>query len=78
MIRIGKYEIGFAPFTMAVIFVGLSIIAVLTALNQASPEYPMPLYSLIIINESFALLATLVYGIILHFIQTCIRWFKSH
>ena len=66
MIRIGKYELGFAPLSMAAVFVVLSIFAVLAALRQARPEWPMPLSSLLIINESLALLATLIYGILLH------------
>lgn len=76
MIRIGKYEFGFAPFSMAVLFVVLSIVAVLSAIYQARPEFPMPLTSLIIINECFALMATLVYGILLHLTISFITYIK--
>lgn len=67
MIQIGRYKLGFAPLSMIVVFVILSVCAVTAAFQQARPEWPMPLSSLIIINEGMALLATLVYGIFLHF-----------
>lgn len=67
MIQVGKYKIGLAPLSMIVVFIVLSVCAVITAFQQARPEWPMPLYSLIIINECMALLATLVYGIFAHF-----------
>lgn len=75
--RIGKFEFGFAPFSMMVLFIVLSIFAILAAVRQARPEWPMPLSSLIIINESLALLATLVYGIILHLVMSLIGWYGS-
>lgn len=75
--RIGKFEFGFAPLSMIVLFVILSVFAVLAAVRQARPEWPVPLSSLIIINESLALLATLVYGIILHLIMALIGWYRS-
>lgn len=67
MIQIGRYRLGFAPLSMIVVFIVLSVCAVITAFQQARPEWPMPLYSLITINEGMALLATLVYGIFVHF-----------
>ncbi len=76
MIRIGKYEFGFAPCSMALLFVVLSVVAVLSAINQARPEFPMPLTSLIIINECFALLGTLVYGILLHLTISLIAYIR--
>ena len=67
MIRIGRYKLGFAPLSMIVVFIILSVCAVIAAFQQARPEWPMPLSALIIINEGMALLATLVYGIFVHF-----------
>ncbi len=77
MIRIGKYEFGFAPFSMVILFVVLSIVAVLSAINQARPEFPMPLSALIIINEAFALIATLVYGILLHLTISIVTFIRN-
>lgn len=67
MIQIGRYRLGFAPLSMIVVFIVLSVCAVIAAFQQARPEWPMPLSYLIIINEGMALLATLVYGIFVHF-----------
>jgi hypothetical protein len=52
---------------MIVVFIVLSVCAVIVAFQQARPEWPMPLSYLIIINEGMALLVTLVYGIFVHF-----------
>lgn len=67
MIQIGKYKLGFAPLSMIAVFIILSVCAIVAALQQARPEFSMPLSYIIIINESMALLATLVYGIFAHF-----------
>lgn len=67
MIQIGRYKLGFAPLSMIVVFIVLSVCAVIAAFKQVRPESPMPLSSLIIINEGMALLVTLVYGIFVHF-----------
>ena len=67
MIQIGRYKLGFAPVSMIVVFIALSLCAIVAALQQARPEWPMPLSHIIIINEGMALLATLVYGIFVHF-----------
>ncbi|MEZ3551810.1 hypothetical protein [uncultured Duncaniella sp.] len=67
MIQIGRYKMGFAPFSMIVVFIVLSVCAVVAAFHQARPEFPMPLSKIILINEGMALLATLVYGILAHF-----------
>lgn len=67
MIQIGRYRLGFAPLSMIVVFIVLSVYSVIAAFQQARPEWPMPLSYLIIINEGMALLATLVYGIFVHF-----------
>ena len=77
MIRIGRFEFGFAPLSMVILFIILSIFAVLSAIHQARPEWPMPLASLVMINESVALVATLVYGILLHLIMTFMSWIKE-
>lgn len=67
MIQIGKYKLGFAPLSMFVVFIVLSVCAIAAAFQQARPEWPMPLSHIIIINEGMALLATMVYGIFVHF-----------
>lgn len=67
MIQIGKYKLGFAPLSMIVVFIVLSVCAIVAAFQQAKPEWPMPLSHIIIINEGLTLLATLVYGIFVHF-----------
>ena len=75
--RIGKFELGFAPLSMAIVFIVLSVFAVLSAVRQARPEWPMPLSSLIIINESLALLGTLIYGILLHMTVALTKWLRT-
>ncbi|WP_290380650.1 hypothetical protein [uncultured Duncaniella sp.] len=67
MIQIGRYKLGFAPLSMIVVFIVLSVCAIVAAFHQARPECPMPLSHIIIINEGMVLLATLVYGIFVHF-----------
>lgn len=67
MIQIGRYRLGFAQLSMIVVFIVLSVCAIVAAFQQAKPEWPMPLSHIIIINEGLALLATLVYGIFVHF-----------
>ena len=67
MIQIGRYKLGFALLSMIVVFIVLSVCAVVAAVQQTRPESPMPLSYTIIINEGMALLATLVYGIFVHF-----------
>lgn len=77
MIQIGRYKLGVAPVSMIIVFIVLSMCAVITALHQAKPEYPMPLSGLIMINEGMALLATLVYGIFVHFAIALIHRLKK-
>lgn len=77
MIQIGRYEFGFATLSMIVVFIVLSVCAVVAAFQQARPEYPMPLSSIILINEGMALLATLLYGIFAHFAITIIDRLKK-
>lgn len=77
MLRIGRFEFGFAPLSMVILFIVSSIFAISSAVSQARPEWPMPVSGLIIINESVALLATLIYGILLHVIMTLRSWIKS-
>ncbi|WP_304406057.1 hypothetical protein [Muribaculum intestinale] len=67
MIQLGKYKLGFAPLSMIVVFIVLSVCAIVAAFQQARPEWPMPLSGIILINEGMALLVTLVYGIFVHF-----------
>lgn len=67
MIQIGRYKLGFAPLSMIVVFIVLSICATVAAFQQARPECPMPLSHIILINEGMALLITLIYGIFVHF-----------
>ncbi len=77
MIQIGRYKLGVAPVSMIIVFIVLSMCAVITAFHQAKPEYPMPLSGLIMINEGMALLATLVYGIFVHFAIALIHRLKK-
>lgn len=77
MIQIGRYKLGVAPVSMIIVFMVLSMCAVITAFHQAKPEYPMPLSGLIMINEGMALLATLVYGIFVHFAIALIHRLKK-
>ncbi|WP_304999564.1 hypothetical protein [Duncaniella muris] len=67
MIQIGRFKLGVAPLSMIVVSIVLSVCAIVAAFQQAKPEWPMPLSHIIIINEGLALLATLVYGIFVHF-----------
>ena len=67
MLQIGRYKLGFGPASMIVVFVVLSICAIVAAVRQSRPEWSMPLSRIIIYYESMALLATLVYGIFVHF-----------
>lgn len=76
MTRIGRFRLGFAQVSMIAVFIVLSLCAVFAAFDQARPENPMPLSGIIISNESMALLATLVYGIIAHFV-IAIRYKKK-
>ncbi len=76
MIQIGRFKLGFAPASMIVVFIVLTVCAILTANSQARPDYPMPLCDIIIINESMALLATLLYGIFIHFAVDIINRIK--
>lgn len=77
MIQIGRYKLGFAPLSMIVVFIVLSVCAVVAAFHQARPESPMSLSVLILINEGRALLATLVYGIFAHFALAIINRMKG-
>lgn len=67
MIKIGVYKLGLAPLSMIIVFIVLSVCAIAAAFQYTRPEYPMPLLGQILINEGMALLATLVYGIFIHF-----------
>ena len=67
MIRIGKYKLGFATFSAVIVFIVLSICAVTAAFHNARPEWPMPLWGLIVVNESMALVGAIMYGVGVHF-----------
>lgn len=73
MIQVGRYKLGFAPLSMIVVFIVLSVCAIVAAFQQARPEFPMPLAYTIMINEGMALLATFVYGIFVHFAIAIIK-----
>lgn len=77
MIQIGRYRSGFAPLSMIVVFIVLSICAIATAFDQSRPEYPMPLSHTIIVYEGMAIAATLVYGIFAHFVTVLINRLKQ-
>lgn len=73
MIQIGRYKFGFAVASSIVVFIALSTCAIVTAISQARPEWPMSLTGIIVVNESMALLVTLIYGIFAHFIVALIN-----
>lgn len=73
MIQVGRYRLGIAPISMIFVFIVLSVCAIVCAFRQARPEWSMPLSTLIIINESIALIITLIYGIFVHFAQIIIK-----
>lgn len=77
MIKIGKYKIGFAPLSMLAVFVVLSIFAVFSSFSQAKQEWPMPVSGILIVNEILVLIATLVYGILLHLTLSFVSWLKT-
>lgn len=77
MIQIGRFRFGFAVASTIVVFVVLTVCAIVAALNQSRSESPMPLSALLIINEGMALLATLIYGIFAHFILAIIEKFRK-
>ncbi len=77
MIQIGRYKLGFAPLSMIAVFIVLSVCAIVAAFQQARPEFPMPLAYTIMINEGMALLATIVYGIFVHFAIAIINKFRE-
>lgn len=78
MIQIGKYRFGFAPVSMFIVFIVLSAGAVITAVHQSRPEWPMPLSQLILVNETLALIVTLIYGILTHIAFAIIDRFKNN
>ena len=77
MIQIGRFKFGLAVASTVVVFIALTVCAIVAAFNQFRPESPMPLSGLLIINEGMALLATLVYGIFTHFILSIIEKFRN-
>ena len=77
MLQIGKYKIGFAPLSMVVVFIVLSLCVIFVTFHQYRQEWSMPLSHIIIINEGLALMITLVYGILVHFVMSIINYFKK-
>lgn len=51
MIQIGKCKLGFAPLSIIVVFIVLSVCAIVAAFQQARPEWSMLLSHIILINE---------------------------
>lgn len=72
-----KGKFGWPQLSMVIVFIAMSAIAVGAPVHQARPEWPIPFYQLILINEGFALMATLVYGIILHLTLTIIKHYRN-
>ncbi len=66
MIRIGKYRIGAAALSVAVVFITLSACAIVAACHQQRPEWSAPLWLTIMQYECMAMIATLAYGIVVH------------
>ena len=77
MLQIGKYKIGFVPLSMVVVFIVLSLCVIFVSFHQYRQEWSMPLSLIIIINEGLALMITLVYGILGHFVISIINYFKK-
>ncbi len=77
MIQIGKYRLGFAPLSVIAVMTVLCGCAVIAAIEQARPEFPVPLYRLILVNVGMALAVTLVYGIFVHFILWMIEYVRK-
>ncbi len=73
MIRIGRYQLSSAAASIFVALILFSGIAIISAVSQARPEYPLPLSHAIIINEGIALLCTLIYGVVLHVLVSTFR-----
>ncbi|MDE7025417.1 MAG: hypothetical protein K2O88_06020 [Paramuribaculum sp.] len=78
MIQIGKYRFGFAPVSMFVVFIVLSICAVLSAFYVAADnEDTLLLCQRILENECIALVVTLMYGVFAHFVLAFIDKIKN-
>ena len=77
MIQIGRFRFGFAVFSTIIVFVVLSVCTIVAAVHQARPEFPAPLYQIVLINEGMALIGTLIYGIFAHFTLAIINQFKA-
>ncbi len=67
-IRIGRFDLGASQISMVIVFITLSVCAVIAAFHQYRSEWSMPLHYIIFLNETLALAATLCFGILLHFI----------
>lgn len=61
----GKYRLSIGTASIIMVFIVLSVCAVIAAIRHAKPENSLPLYWHIMIKETIALLITLTYGITL-------------
>lgn len=77
MIRIGNIRLGFAVLSTIAVFVSLSACAIIAAVKQENPDFHVPLSKMILFYERIALLATLVYGICVHFALVIIDRIKN-
>lgn len=78
MTQTGRYRLGFGPLSMIAAFIVLSVCAIVSAFHQVTPEYPMSLFSLMLINEGMVLLTALLYGITAHFVIAIINRIKGN
>lgn len=72
MIQIGKYRLSIGTASIIMVFIVLSVCAVIAAIRHAEPENSLPLYWQMI-NETIALLIILIYGITLHITASIIN-----
>ena len=77
MIQIGRFKFGSAVASTLAVLITLSICALVASFHEYGPGSPKSLLSIIVVNEAMALLATLIYGILAHFILAIINHFKK-
>lgn len=73
MIQIGQYKFGFVFFSTIVVFITLSVCAILAAHQSVRPEWPMPLSGVVAVNECLAIAAALVYAVFAYMISIIIN-----
>lgn len=76
MIQIGRYKMGFAFFSTIIVFVALSVCAILAAHQSVRPEWPMPLSCAVAVNEGLAVAVTLVYAVFVYTVSIIINKFR--